>query len=114
MKLHKIEAVSVNHNTSCYMELMLRSLYAHHPAGSDLSLTVLDNASTDDTAELLAYAESQRIPFLQSGFSTETKNNSHGEVLSKFVLDHPDCTHYLFLDPDICFLEDNSIGRMLQ
>ncbi len=29
----RIEAVSVNHNTSLYAELMLRSLYAHHSLG---------------------------------------------------------------------------------
>ena len=114
MKLHKIEAVSVNHNTSRYMELMLRSLFAHHPAGLNLSLTVFDNASTDDTSELIAYTESQGIPFIQSGFSTATKNNSHGEILSKFVLEHPDCTHYLFLDTDVCFLKENTIGALLK
>jgi len=95
------------------MQLMLRSLFAHHPAGLNLSLTVFDNASTDDTSELIAYTESQGIPFVQSGFSTETENNSHGEILSKFVLEHPDCTHYLFLDPDVCFLDDSTIGTML-
>ena len=114
MKLHNIEAVSVNHDTSRYMELMLRSLTAHHPGGLNMSLTVFDNASTDDTSELIAFAESQGIPFIQSGFSTLTKNNSHGEILGKFVLDHPDCTHYLFLDADVCFLEDNTIGVLLR
>jgi hypothetical protein len=95
------------------MELMLRSLFAHHPAGLNMSLTVLDNASTDEPSELIAYAKSQRIPFIQSGFSTQTANNSHGEILSKFVLEHPDCTHYLFLDADVCFLEDNTLDSML-
>lgn len=113
MNSYKIEAVSVNHNTSRYMELMLRSLLAHHPAGLNLSVTVMDNASTDDTSELLAYTKSQGIPFRQSGFSTQTVNNSHGEVLRKFVLEHPDCTHYLFLDPDVCFLEDHTLDGML-
>ncbi len=113
MKPHKLEAVAVNHNTSRYMELMLRSLAAHHPAKSNLSLTVLDNASTDDTSALMAYTESRGIPFVQSGFSTQTANNSHGEILSRFVLEHPDCTHYLFLDADVCFLEDNTIDIML-
>ena len=112
--LHKIEAVTVNHNTSRYMELMLRSLIVHHPAGLNLSLTLFDNASTDDTSELIAYANSQRIPFVQSGFSTATKNNSHGEILGKFVLAHADCTHYLFLDADVCFLEDNTISTLLK
>lgn len=114
MMLHKIEAVTVNHNTSRYMELMLRSLFTHHPAGLNLSLTVFDNASTDETSELIAYTESQGIPFIQSGFSTATKNNSHGEILSKFVLEYPDCTHYLFLDTDVCFLEGNTIDALLK
>ena len=113
MKLHKIEAVTVNHNTSRYMVLLLRSLFAHHPVGLDMSLTVFDNASTDDMAELIAFTESMDIPIVQSGFAIDTMNNSHGEILAKFVHDHPECTHYLFLDTDVCFLEDNTIHRML-
>jgi hypothetical protein len=95
------------------MELMLRSLFAHHQTGLNLSLTVFDNASTDDTSDLIAYTENEKLPLLQSGFTTETENNSHGEILSKFVLDHPDCTHYLFLDADVCFLEDNTLHTMI-
>jgi hypothetical protein len=95
------------------MELMLRSLFAHHPTGLNLSLTVFDNASTDDMSDLVSYIESKRLPFVQSGFTTETENNSHGEILAKFVLEHPDCTHYLFLDTDVCFLEDNTLLTMM-
>ena len=29
------------------------------------------------------------------------------------MLEHRDCTHYLFLDSDVCFLEDNMIEKML-
>ncbi len=114
MMLHKIEAVTVNHNTSRYMELMLRSLFTHHPGDINLSLTVLDNASTDDLSELKAYVESKGLSVEQTGFNTSTKNNSHGEILSRFVLNHPDCTHYLFLDADICFLEENTLGTLLK
>jgi len=96
------------------MELMLRSLHARHSSNLNLSLTVYDNASKDEMAELRTYAESQRIPIIQSGFNTETGKNSHGEVLSKLVFDHPDCTHYLFLDADVCFLEDNTLNTMLE
>ena len=113
MNTHKIEAVTVNHNTSQYMELMLRSLFAHHPIELNLSLTMFDNASIENMSELKVYAESKGIPIIQSGFTTDTENNSHGEILSRFVLEHPDCTHYLFLDTDVCFLEDNTIGTML-
>ncbi len=111
---YHIEAVTVNHNTSRYMELMLRSLFARHSLDLDLSVTVYDNASQDDMTDLRVYAESKRIPIVQSGFTTETENNSHGEVLSKFVLEYPDCTHYLFLDTDVCFVEDNTLNVMLE
>jgi hypothetical protein len=114
MMLHKIKAVTVNHNTSRYMELMLRSLFAHHPGEINLSLTVLDNASTDDMSGLNAYVKSKGLSIQQTGFTTNTRNNSHGEILGKFVLDHPDCTHYLFLDADVCFLEENTIGVLLK
>jgi hypothetical protein len=110
---HHVEAVTVNHNTSRYVELMLRSLFAKHSSGLNLSVTVFDNDSRDDMTDLRAYAERRRIPVIQSGFTTKTKDNSHGEVLSRFVLEHPECTHYLFLDADVCFVEDDTLDVML-
>jgi hypothetical protein len=110
---HYIEAVSVNHNTSRYMELMLRSLFARHPAQLDLAVTVFDNTSRDDMAELRAYAERKHIRLLPSGFTTSTAYNSHGEILRRFVLDRSDCTHYLFLDTDVCFVEDRTLHTMM-
>jgi len=112
---HLIKAVAVNHNTSAYMELMARSLFARHPQDSGLqfSLYIYDNASQDDMTDLESYAENQGILIIQSGFTTETKHNSHGEVLRRFVLDSPEPTHYLFLDSDVCFLEDLTLNRML-
>ena len=109
---HHIAAISVNHNTSPYMELMLRSLAAHHGRDLDLTVTVADNASTDDMAGLRAYTERMGIPLVPSGFTTTTPHNSHGEILSRFVVEHPNCTHYLFLDADVCFIEDNTLGVM--
>jgi hypothetical protein len=114
LKSYHIEAVTVNHNTSRYMELMLRSLFAKNSPGWDLSVTVYDNASQDDMSDLRIYAARRRIPIVQSGFTTETENNSHGEVLTRFVLEHPDCTHYLFLDTDVCFIEDDTLNVMLE
>ena len=110
---HHIEAVTINHNASRYMELMLRSLFARHTPALDLAVTVFDNTSQDDMTELQAYATSQQIPLVQSGFTTQTEHNSHGEVLQRFVQEHPDCTHYLFLDADVCFLEENTLDVML-
>jgi GT2 family glycosyltransferase len=111
---YRIEAATVNHNTSSYAELMLRSLFATHSPDLDLSVTVFDNASEDDAAGLRAYAEEMGVPIVQSGFTTQTQNNSHGEILRRFVLEHPDCTHYLFLDADVCFVQDDTIGVMLE
>lgn len=110
---YQIAAVSVNHNTSAYMELMLRSLFACHPPGLPLSLTIFDNGSTDDMQALRRYASKMDVPILPSGFLVKTMNNSHGEVLRRFVLDQPDCTHYLFLDADVRFIEANTIPTML-
>ena len=92
MLSHHIEAVSTNHNTSRYMELMLRSLFARHPQGLDLSLTLYDNASQDDMTGLLAYAAGRNIPILPSGFSIQIKNNSHGEVLRSWARARSCCT----------------------
>ncbi|MCB0107495.1 MAG: hypothetical protein KDE53_16355 [Caldilineaceae bacterium] len=108
-----IQAVVVNHNTSRFVELMLRSLYATHAPTLNLTMTVLDNCSTDEKTELQAYLEQQNISLRQSGFSTETERNSHGEVLSRFVLGHPDCAYYLFLDADVYFLQEGTIDVML-
>lgn len=109
----RIEAVSVNHNTSAYMELMLRSLFATHPPGPPLAVTIFDNASTDDRRGLEAFAAQMDVPIIQSGWTTESRNNSHGEVLRRFVLDRPGCTHFLFLDADVCFVQPSTIGVML-
>jgi len=108
-----IQAVVVNHNTSKYTELMLRSLFTRHSSDLDLSVTVLDNDSQDDQTGLTAYAKGRGIPVVESGFGLETKWNSHGEVLSKFVLEHPDCAYYLFLDTDTCFIQNDTIDTML-
>jgi GT2 family glycosyltransferase len=109
---HHIEAISVNHNTSPYMELMLRSLAAHHGLDLDLTLTVVDNASEDGTSGLRDYAARMGIPIVQSGFSTTSLHNSHGEILRRFVLEHPDSRYYLFLDSDLCFLADDTLAVM--
>lgn len=110
---YQIAAVSVNHNTSAYMELMLRSLFACHSAAPPLNLTIFDNASTDDMSELHKYAATRNVPIIPSGFSLTTAHNSHGDILRRFVLDHPQCTHYLFLDADVCFVETDTISTML-
>ena len=36
-----------------------------------------------------------------------------GKILSKFVLEHPDCLYYLFLDTDTCFIQHDTIDTMI-
>jgi hypothetical protein len=109
----RVMAVVVNHNTSAYAELLLRSLFARHGPGLDLAVTVYDNESTDDMAGLRAYAAERGVPVLPSGFGRGLPYNSHGAVLDRFVLEHPDCDHYLFLDSDVAFIQDDTLHTML-
>src|SRR6185436_7515348 len=80
----------------------------------DLSITVFDNKSQDDRNTLEAYTREKGIPLLPSGFELKTDFNSHGELLQRFVLEHPDCAYYLFLDTDTCFIENETLSTMLQ
>ena len=89
----QIRAVMVNHNTSPWTELAVRSLYAQEP-DLNIALTIYDNASTDDQTGLRRAADKFGAPIVASGFTTKTLNSSHGEILRRFVLDpaNADCT----------------------
>jgi hypothetical protein len=108
-----IDAVVVNHNTSLFTELLIRSLKATHNRSLEIALTVLDNDSSDDMTSLRDCCAQYDIPLLPSGLTTKTKRNSHEEILTRFVLQRPASSHYLFLDADVCFLEPNTVGQML-
>ncbi len=114
-----IEACIVNHNTSPYAELALRSLVAMHaaPGGpAELRVTVVDNHSTDEgfselesaAREVGATLERSRWPAARSWV------NSHGDVLRNFVLTHPDPDYFLFVDSDIVFDRPNGVWTMLR
>lgn len=109
-----IQAAVVNHNTSAYTELMLRSLFATHSDLPNFSVRVYDNGSTDDTQGLQSYASEMNVPVLPSGCSIDSQNNSHGDVLRTFVLENPTCDYYLFLDADTVFVQPDTIWWMLQ
>ncbi|HVE91605.1 MAG TPA: glycosyltransferase family A protein [Actinomycetota bacterium] len=111
-----IEAVVVNHNTSLFTLLALHSLHHLQPDHAGLlRLTVVDNASDDDDAgSLKRYCQERGIEFAQSGFGPGGRINSHGDLLRRYVLDHPAPDFYLFLDADVCFLEPDSVTRMRQ
>jgi hypothetical protein len=114
----RIEAFLVNHNTSLFAELALRTFVATHREWLEsdrLRFTVVDNHSTDaDLAALRAACEESPAEWQVSRWpAAEAPVNSHGDVLRDFVLDHPDASHFLFMDADVFFLSENAAGVML-
>src|SRR2546425_12064280 len=107
-----IEAVIVNHNTSAFAELCLRSLRASEDRAVGMRVTVADNDSDDDgvgalrdaAAECGARFERSRWPY------SESTVNTHGDVLRDFVLGSPDALYYLFLDADVVFTQRHSVS----
>lgn len=108
-----IQAAVVNHNTSAYTELMLRSLFATHPDLPSQNVRVFDNQSTDDMSGMLAFTAQAGVPVQPSGFSLDTVNNSHGDIMRTFVLDTPRCDYYLFLDADVVLVQKDTIAGLM-
>jgi hypothetical protein len=106
--------VTVNHNTSHFVELMLRTLFLTNDlTGMRFEMTVLDNQSDDAYRhQLRAYLAKQHVAFHQTGFDTGIAGEKHGVAFATFIRDHPECTHYLFLDADMWFIEPNTIATM--
>lgn len=80
-----VEAVIVNHNTSLFAELALRSLVAGHQHGkADLRVTIRDNHSSDpDFESLEAAANDCGVPIEESRWpASATPLNSHGDVFA--------------------------------
>lgn len=115
MPATKIYGVAVNHNTSHFVELMLRTLfYTNDLSGFDFHMLVLDNNSDDEyLSQLKAYLSDQRIPLIQTGFDNSLAPEKHGAAFESFVEEYGDCTHYLFLDSDMWFVENNTMATML-
>ena len=110
----KIYGVTVNHNTSHFVELMLRSLYYTNDLDSiNFQMFVLDNNSNDEYLDQLkAYLADQHIPLVQTGFDNSLAPEKHGAEFDNYVNEYSDCTHYLFLDSDIWFVDENTIPAM--
>lgn len=110
-----IRAVTVTQDTSPFVELMLRTLDAMNDlSGFQFRATILDNSSSGPHHEALkSYAAGRDIPVLPTGFQRYVAAEQHGAALTAFVRNHPDCTHYLFLDADMWFGEPNTIATML-
>jgi hypothetical protein len=104
----RVEACVVNHNTSEFAELALRTLVATHQqrlAAGQLRVTVVDNHSTDDgLSDLVAAAGELGATFQRSRWpAASTPVNSHGDVLRDFVAAHDQATHVFFVDADVVF-----------
>ena len=111
----QIQAVIVNHNTSPFSELCLRSLFATEGTmKTSLTVTVMDNHSDDDgLAELRHATEEMGADFELSRWPVAAATvNTHGDVLRDFVLARPDPDCYLFLDADIAFTEPETLRTM--
>ncbi|NKB71701.1 MAG: hypothetical protein GKR89_31895 [Candidatus Latescibacteria bacterium] len=116
----QIEAVSVNHGTPLYAELMLRSLFKHHPELAGLCVTVLETPMSKyqppkaQTDSFHSYAASRDVSVRPTHLTKEeARGNTHGEILRNFVLGHRDCDYFLFLDSDVVFIQDSTIAVML-
>lgn len=111
----KIYGVTVNHNTSHFVELMLRSLfYTDDLSSLDFHMFVLDNNSDGKyIGQLKGYLAEHEIPLIQTGFDNSLAPEKHGAAFESFIEEYDDCTHYLFLDSDIWFLEQNTIPTMM-
>jgi hypothetical protein len=110
-----VEAVIVNHNTSVYAELALRSLRHVEDGQVPLNITIMDNHSTDDTRALLAAASALDARFETSRWpAAEAQRNTHGDVLRDFVMSRRDVDAFLFVESDICFLTKASVSKMVK
>jgi hypothetical protein len=113
----RITACIVNHDTSCFAELALRSFVDSHITSRsdiDLELTVIDNHSDDDgISDLKAAAADLGVNFAPSRWPAhDARCNTHGDVLRDFVLDHRDADMFLFIDADIMFDEPDTVWTM--
>jgi hypothetical protein len=107
--------VTVNHNTSHFVELMLRTLFLTNDLTAlRFEMTVLDNHSDDaHVDELRAYLTDQQVAFLQTSFDTSIAGEKHGVAFANYIHDHPEYTHFLFLDADMWFIEPDTIPTMV-
>ncbi|HZC27135.1 MAG TPA: hypothetical protein VE287_08920 [Actinopolymorphaceae bacterium] len=114
----RIEACIVNHNTSEFSELAVRTIAATHTewlGAGKLGVTVVDNHSNDQgLADLKAACRELDVAFSRSGWpAAEAPVNTHGDVLRDFVTGHEAATHFLFVDTDVYFLTQDTVGAML-
>jgi hypothetical protein len=60
--------------------------------------------------QLTQYLRAHGVSFERTGFDNQVALEKHGIALARFDQDNQDCTHYLFLDSDMWFVERNTIS----
>jgi hypothetical protein len=75
-----------------------------------MPILLLDNGSDD--LDRLDWARALGVDIRQSGYTRAAQVTTHGEILRDAVLANPDCDAYLFVDVDVCFMADETIGAM--
>ena len=112
----QIHGVTVTHDSADFVELMLRTLFlTNNLSDLEFTMTVLDNSSGEPhRAGLEKYLGERGIPIRPTGFAHYIAAEQHGVALSNFVRSDADCTHYLFLDADMWFVEPDTIPTMLR
>ena len=108
-----VQVISINHGSTPYMDLLLRSLFAHHRDRSRIDVLVL-NSGPDHDLDRLDWARRLGTRIRPSGYPLDVPVSTHGEILRDAVLAEPDCDAYLFVDSDVCFTADNTIGAMVE
>lgn len=112
-----VEAAIVNHTTSLFAELALRSLLTSVAAGPiefDLRVTVVDNHSTDDVDALRDVVQECGARFELSRWpAADADFNTHGDVLRDFVVSRPSADYFLLVDSDIDFESDQAVQTMV-
>jgi hypothetical protein len=106
----RVQVLSVNHGTTPYADLLLRSLIAHHADRGQIDVLLLDSGSPD--LERLDWARELGVEIRPSGYDLDVPLTTHGEILRDGILSKPDCDAYLLVDSDVCFLADDTIQTM--
>ena len=102
-------AISVNHGTTPYMDLMIRTLL--DVDRTPVRLLVLDNGADD--LPTLDWAVARGVTVRSSGYSIRGGGvTTHGEILRAAILAHPDPEAYLLLDADCFFLQPGTVATM--
>jgi len=104
-----ILGISVNHGTTAYMDLMLRTLLDVDGADG-VEVLVLDNDADD--LELLGWAVERGVTIRPSGYGQTRSVTTHGEILREAILARPEPEAYLLLDADCFFLEPGTVATM--